>query len=347
MHITPNITPKYDNSYNQKLNCNCPPKPQQSFTGLSSSYDKFCNGVGKYVCRPIFNNSAIDKIGYWLRNSENAVKHFLAVGSVITSGMYMHQTYTNQKMDKDRRQTLTANQFFTLVLSTAGAYTLDGYVKDWWKGLHEKYIRLNAAGNALWDGMNQKNEEISNKNSKINADITAKVNSGELVPDLKISDDKELFKLANKFIKSDKNNMFTDKLKDIGIEVDGSGDKKALIKKLQQTISNGNSEVIAKLKKAVQSEDYVRKLIEPKISIDDYIDKYGSEHAFDKDVLKKLQVRSKGFSALRSILVFGFVYRFFVPLAVVKPTNWICDKYLENKKAKQAELQKKQQNVVA
>lgn len=339
MNITQNITPKFDNKYSQNLNCNCPPKPQQSFTGISGSYDKFCNGVGQYVCRPLFNNAGINKIGFWLRNSENAVKHFLAVGSVITSGMYMHQTYTNQKMDKDRRQTLTANQFFTLVLSTAGAYTLDGYVKDWWKGLHEKYMRLNAAGNALWDGMNQKNDEIKIKNSQINTDITSKVNSGELKPDLKIQDNNELSKLAKQFIQSDSNKMFSERLKNIGISVADEKDKKGLVKKLQESIATGNSELIAKLKKAVQAEDYVRKLLEPKISIDDYIDKYGSEHVLDKEALKKLKIRSKGFRALRSILVFGFVYRFFVPLTVVKPTNWICDKYLEHKKAKQAEQQ--------
>lgn len=344
MNFTTNITPKFENNYNRNkysINNNYANKQQPSFTGInvSKSYDTFCEGVGKYVCRPIFNNQFIDKVGYSIRNAENAVKHFLAVGSVITSGMYMHQTYTNKKMDKERRQTLTANQFFTLVLSTAGAYTLDSSLKKWWGKQHEKYMRLSAAGNAVWDGMDKMNEEIADKNKKINIDITGKVESGELKPDLNVSDNKELNKLAKQFINSDKNGFFTERLKNIGIEVADPKDTKGLIKKLSQTISTATTETKEKIVKAVQAEDYVRKLIEPKIDINNYLDKFGSEHVVDKDTLKKLKIRSKGFGALRSILVFGFVYRFFVPLVVVKPTNWLCDKYLEHKKAKQAALE--------
>lgn len=340
MNITANITPKHNN-YNQKRNYSNL-QIQQNFTGfnVSKGYDTFCNGVGKYLCRPIFNNTVIDKLGYSIRNAENAVKHFLAVGSVITSGMYMHQTYTNKKMDKDRRQTLTANQFFTLVLSTAGAYTLDSSLKAWWSKQHEKYMRLSAAGNAVWDGMNKMNDDIKAKNKQININITSKVESGELVPDLNVSENKELNKLAKQFIKNDKDGFFAERLKGLGIEVSDPKDKKGLIKKLNETISSATAETKAKIIKAVQAEDYVRKLIEPKIDINGYLEKFGSEHVVDKETLSKLKIRSKGFGALRSILVFGFVYRFFVPLAVVKPTNWICDKYLEHKKAKQAEQQK-------
>lgn len=346
MNITANITPKYNNNYKQTRSCNCPPKPQQSFQGLnvSKGYDAFCEGVGMHLCRPAFNNVVIDKLGYSIRNAENAVKHFLAVGSVITSGMYMHQTYTNKKMDKDRRETLTANQFFTLLLSTAGAYTLDSSLKSWWSKQHEKYIKLSEAGKAAWDGMDKMNAEIKEKNKQTNADITAKVESGELKPDLQIKDDKSLEKLAKKFINNDKDGTFAEKLKGIGIEVSESEDKKDLIKKLQQSLATGSADMKAKINKAVQAEDYVRKLIEPKIDINTYLDKYGSEHVVDKETLKKLKIRSKGFGALRSILVFGFVYRFLVPLVVVKPTNWLCDKYLEHKKAKQAE---KSQNIAA
>ena len=37
---------------------------------------------------------------------------------------------------------------------------------------------------------------------------------------------------------------------------------------------------------------------------------------------------------LRTMLVFGFVYRYFVPVVVTKPANWLCEKYLSHKKAK-------------
>ena len=39
-------------------------------------------------------------------------------------------------------------------------------------------------------------------------------------------------------------------------------------------------------------------------------------------------------SPLRTMIVFGFVYRYFVPVVVTKPANILCEKYLAHKKAK-------------
>lgn len=47
-----------------------------------------------------------------------------------------------------------------------------------------------------------------------------------------------------------------------------------------------------------------------------------------------LMRKLKGMSPLKSILVFGFVYRYFVPVAVTKPTNKLCDMYLKHKQEK-------------
>ncbi len=326
---------------NTNLNKNAYTTPRQNnaqqpaFTGVSQMYDSFGHGVGKHFCRHIFDNALVDKMAYIIRNSDNAVKHFLAVGSVITSGMYMKQTLTNKNMDKDRRQTLAVNQLFTLILSTVGAYTLDGKLKSWWGKQHEKFIKLSDNGKAAWEGMEAKNKEIKASNEAINEDITSKVKSGELKPDLQINDDKELAKLAKKFIKNDKDGTFAKKLAELNISVDDKKDVKGLINKVNKAISNNSGNVKDKIKQMVQAEDYVRKLVEPKLNIDQYLEKYGKNHVFAD--LDKLKIRSKGFGALRSILVFGFVYRFFVPLVVVKPTNWLCEKYLEYKKAKQAE----------
>ena len=334
MNISYNISPKFNTQNNYFLDKKCATPQQQSFTGfnVSKGYDKFCEGVGKHFCRPVFDNFVVNKLGYTIRNSENAVKHFLAVGSVITSGMYMHQTYTNKKMDKDRRATLTVNQGFTLLLSTLGAYTLDGSLKSWWKGQHEKYLRLNAAGNSAWDGMNE-------KNSKTNKQISEKVANGETKLELNIKNDKALEKLAKKFIKSDiilekkaQRGIFADRLADIGISTNDPKDINGLIKKCKEVVATGSAEMKTKLANAVKTEHLVRKNF---IEINDYLDKYGEQLVVDKDMLKRLKIRSKGFAALRSILVFGFVYRFFVPLAVVKPTNLLCEKYLEYKKKKE------------
>lgn len=55
-------------------------------------------------------------------------------------------------------------------------------------------------------------------------------------------------------------------------------------------------------------------------------------------IMKKVN----GMGVLRTMIVFGFVYRYFVPVAVTKPANKLCEMYLANKKAKQAEKAEKQ-----
>ena len=340
MQITSNITPKFNNNlYKNNKQTNSAYNPQ--FTGVSQMYDTFCHGVGKHFSSKVFDNGLIKGIAYLIRDSENAVKHFLTVGSVITSGMYMKQTLSNKKMDKDRRQTLAVNQGFTLILATLGAYTLDSKLKSWWSKKHEQFMKLSDGGKAAWTGMENRNEKIKNANKKINEDLTQKIMSGELTPDFEIKDNKALNKYARKFINSDKSGTFADRLKNIGISVEDPKDSKALAKKVKEIISKEDPKMLDELKKVVRAEDYIRKLMDPTLNIDQYLEKYGKNHVFDN--LEQLKVRSKGFAALRSILVFGFIYRFFVPLAVVKPTNWLCEKYLEHKK--QVESQKLSQTA--
>ena len=52
------------------------------------------------------------------------------------------------------------------------------------------------------------------------------------------------------------------------------------------------------------------------------------------DDAEALMTKVKGMSPLRTMIVFGFVYRYFVPVVVTKPANILCEKYLAHKKAK-------------
>lgn len=71
------------------------------------------------------------------------------------------------------------------------------------------------------------------------------------------------------------------------------------------------------------------------------VTKLVKEHANYKALAEEeattLMRKVKGMSPLKSILVFGFVYRYFVPVAVTKPANKLCDMYLKHKKEKQQE----------
>ena len=133
MQVTLNmISPKYNNYQT----ANNRPKQQPAFSGLSDKAGDVC---AKHLIPKVFDNKVIDKLTDKVKNSDNLFKHFLAVGSAITSGMYMYKTVTNDKLDKDRKNTLAVNQFLTFVLSTAGAYALDGYLGDWWQKQTTKY----------------------------------------------------------------------------------------------------------------------------------------------------------------------------------------------------------------
>ena len=58
-----------------------------------------------------------------------------------------------------------------------------------------------------------------------------------------------------------------------------------------------------------------------------------------KQEARTITKKIKGIGLLKSMIVFGFVYRFFVPVVVTKPANKLCDMYLEHKKAKEAAKQ--------
>ncbi len=76
---------------------------------------------------------------------------------------------------------------------------------------------------------------------------------------------------------------------------------------------------------------------EPLYKLGSYLEKFGKKHFLNEDDYKAFMTKYKGFGELRSIIVFAMVYRFLVPLMVTKPANFLCDKYLAHKKAKDSE----------
>lgn len=90
---------------------------------------------------------------------------------------------------------------------------------------------------------------------------------------------------------------------------------------------------IDKINEKIKSPEYKggRKLIQK-------VEKqaYTSVRDFNLDVLKnrKLTTLIDGMGVLKSLFVFGMVYRYVVPVLVMKPANWI-GQYIHNKKAAQ------------
>ncbi len=225
-------------------------KPQGSslFAPFKKAYDGMTDKIAKHFTSKIAEWGVLHKLGDKFKDSSNLFKYCLTTGAVITSGMYMQQTYTNKKLEKDRRNTLVVNQGLTLAISTAGSFLLDKYITGWWDNVTARF-----AGHLL--------------------------------------DDKDFYK-------------------------DYLSKKQAIIEK-NKTLAKDAKEKMPNIDKLIRANSKFKNLP-------------------DADS-KALMSKFKGMALLRSMIVFGFVYRFFVPVAVTKPTNAICEKYLENKKAKEAQ----------
>ncbi len=310
MNVTFNTNPI--NRYNQKFN-QCNPKPQ-SFTGnpvstvldtedaliklaaeeskrssffkpFSDFYDNVTDKIAKHFTSKVVDSKALGYVADKLKNSNNLFQQCLIIGSLITSGLYMEKTLTNDKLEKDRKNTLAVNQGLTFLVSTIGACTLDKYMENWWENVTAKFVGLQVE-----DGKFEKNfKDLKVAINKVNNEL-------KKTPDL------DVFKFAE------------DVKATMGLSED------------TYTILTRN------IKKAINNSDDKLKSI-PKINLDKFIEKLVKDKKMNP-LSSELAGKVKGMGLLRSMLVFGFVYRFFVPVVVTKPANMLCEKYLAHKQNK-------------
>jgi hypothetical protein len=221
-------------------------------------YDKCTDKIAEKFTSKVIDSKPTFWIADKLKNSDNLFQHCLTTGSIITSGLYMQKTLTNDKLDKDRKRTLAVNQGLTFVVSTIGAYTLDKSLKNWWENVTAKY-----AGFQLGDEKFAENFKNAN---------------------IKIAEENKAIKAAAK--------------------------KKGIKPELKSLL---------KVEKEVRKHDYYKSL-----------EAIGGDMKEAKAFMGKI----KGMGMLRSMIVFALVYRYIVPVAVTKPANIFCEKYLAHKKAK-------------
>lgn len=316
-----NVTLNSFNSYNQYNNQNrqcCKPKPQNFtanpvqnagdvaeqianqaikeksgfFKPLSDFYDRCTDGIAKHFTAKIVDSKPMNAIADKLKNSDNLFQHCLTLGSLITSGLYMEKTLTNDKLDKDRKQTLAVNQGLTFLVSTAGAYSLDKYLKNWWENTTSKYIGTQINDENFAKNFKGINQGINEINKKLKQNPNGDVN--------KIADEvKEALKMPKK----------------------GEKGYEGFTEFLEHAV-----------KGAIEDADDSVKSVE-KLKLDKYTDKLVKNGKIT-ELSSELKGKIKGMGLLRTMLVFGFVYRYFVPVVVTKPANWLCEKYLSHKQAK-------------
>lgn len=224
-------------------------KESTFFKPFNAFYDKVTDKIADKFTSRIIEWEPLIRLADKFKDSKNLFQHCLTVGSAITSGLYMQRTYTNKNMDRDRRNTLVVNQGLTFLVSTAGAYGLDKYVKGGWDNITARFAGHLINDSGFYTNFKQQKEK------------------------------------AVKLLKEAKKNK-----------------TKAEIK-------------MPNITKMIKAHDNFKSL--------------KAEDA--KYILNLL----KGMSLLRTMIVFGFIYRFFVPVAVTKPANKLCEIYLKHKKEKE------------
>ncbi len=89
--------------------------------------DKIGNIYAKWYANSMFyKNKRMQKVADKTSKARgNMTEHMSALGSLITSSVYMYRTLTNDKLEKDNRKTLAINQCLCFVIPTYAAYKIN------------------------------------------------------------------------------------------------------------------------------------------------------------------------------------------------------------------------------
>ena len=219
------------------------------FDPLFRIWDSFIGFGAKHIIAPFLDFKPIRWFANKTKDVDGMVNHLNVASSAAISGMYIKKTLDNDKLDKDRRNTLAINQALVFAVSTAGSYLLDDSLGNWWNNtVTPKYAGVFLDEKDKMAEFIQKNKEIRKFNKTASKDA-----------------------------------------------------KKDMLKVM----------------------DYVKKEINP-----------------DSIKLEKLNTRLKGMDVAKKLFIFATVYRYIAPILVTPMANRIGDRYLQYKKAKEAEQTK-------
>jgi hypothetical protein len=106
--------------------------------------DKLAKGIGK-----IMKNEKVQEFVNKSRKSKHLVQHISALGSLITSGLYIQQTLTKKELDERKRKTLAINQGIIAIFSIVSSYTLDNWINKKTEKFINKFIARNATSESI------------------------------------------------------------------------------------------------------------------------------------------------------------------------------------------------------
>ena len=125
-----NNLPKLSENKSDTVNAQNKGSEKVAFKGLG---DKLSEKIGKFYAKfyansMLYNNKWLHKMAEKINKADkngNMSEHMSAFGSLITSGTYAYRTFTNDKLEKDNKNTLVINQLLCFAVPTALAYTIN------------------------------------------------------------------------------------------------------------------------------------------------------------------------------------------------------------------------------
>lgn len=230
--------------------------------------------------------------------SDKTFTYLMLAESCWLSGFYMLNTLMNKKIDKEQKPQMIINDALVLGVSSAGSLFLDNKISGAYKKLTDKYF-ANPKNQQFYKELGKKVQEQAGANSAKNQLLAEIANGAEAVT-TKLGD--QLKGLVGK----------TGDLKAFEISADQ-------LKELQGKVGeavNANVGNLRKAKKAVSG------------CVDDVYERLAAKNETDKIV--------PGIDKLKTVIIFGIIYRYIGPVVVTPLANKISSKFF-NKKADNAD----------
>ena len=136
------------------------PKKPGMFNKL---YELIGDTMGGLYGKPLIESKAMADLSAKLSDIPGGLTQAMQTfGSLLTSGAYMYGTLTNDKLDADKRKTLSINQLLCFIVPTIAAYTVDRAINGFVKKCEYRYsgLQQQAIADALAKGDKKLADEL-------------------------------------------------------------------------------------------------------------------------------------------------------------------------------------------
>ena len=111
--------------------------------------DKIGEFCAKYYAKPLYNKMWLQRFSEQVAKVPGSyTEHMSALGSAITSSVYMKRTLDNKDLDNDKKKTLAVNQGLCFVIPTILSYWVNGKLLGFNKKQEYKYAGIQEAKKA-------------------------------------------------------------------------------------------------------------------------------------------------------------------------------------------------------